>query len=225
VRRGVNMDETDIRVRKPICTVADVAELVDMPRSTVYSWRRPTNSRDAVVHSVTPERRGWPSVPLVGLAEAHVLRSLRDVGMPMDELAAAATYIREREGTPFALSNPRLVTDGVKAYIQEADNDIRTLRENQQAFPEVLRDYLRPLVLDRDGFAEAFKVLRLPGVVIDPRYSSGRMRFVRTGVPVFAVAGELAAGEDPGVVASGYGLTDDELRLVVDDLPWLSEVA
>jgi uncharacterized protein (DUF433 family) len=219
------MNEDDIRVRKPICTVADVAALVDMPRSTVYSWRRPSRSRDAVVHSVEPARRGWPSVPLVGLAEAHVLRSLRDIGMPMEELAAAAAYIREREGTPFALSNPRLVTDGVKAYVHEADNDIRTLRENQQAFPEVLKGYLRPLVLDVDGFAEAFQVLRLPGVVIDPRFSSGRMRFTRTGVPVFAVAGELAAGEDPGVVAAGYGLTNDELRIVMDDLPWLSHVA
>ena len=49
--------------------------------------------------------------------------------------------------------------------------------------------------------------------------------FTRTGVPIFAVTGLLEAGERSKAVADEYELEFDEVELVREHLPWLSEVA
>lgn len=217
------MEPFDVRVTAPICTPADVARLVGMPASTVYSWMRPTPRRPALIHNITPEVRGWPSIPLLGLAEGSVLRALRDQGMKMPEIAAAVNYLRDHGG-PYALGHPGLVHDGFKMMLREGD-ELVTLREAQGVFFDLVKERLSPFRLAPDGFVEAFLVPDMPGVEIDPRFSSGRMRFTRTGVPIFAVAGLLEAGDAPKAVADEYELTLDEVELVRERLPWLSAVA
>lgn len=184
---------------------------------------RPTATRPALVHSVTPAVRGWPSIPLIGLAEARVVRGLRDGGMKMREIAAAVDYLRGRSG-PHALANPDLLHDGTQALVRDTDG-ITALRTGQPLLPGIVDEWLEPFRLAPDGYVEAYLVQGMPGVEIDPRFSSGRMRFTRTGIPVFAIAGVLEAGDPPEMVAAEYGLTGDEVRLVHERLPWLSEAA
>lgn len=217
------MDVRDVRAIAPICTPADVERLVNMPRSTVYSWMHATATRPALIHHVPASRRGWPTIPLVGLAEASVLRALREQGMSMKEIVAAVTYLRKKHGE-FALGSPELVTDGVLAYVEEPGGLV-TLRGGQGVLLQTVQQYLQPFTLAPDKFVQAFVVPDLMGVEMDPRYASGRMRFTRTGVPLFAVTGLLEAGDPPEVVADEYGLTLDEVGLVREHLPWLSEVA
>lgn len=218
------MERTDVRVSNPICTPGDIARLVHMPPSTVYSWMKPTSTRDFLVHSVAPSSRGWPSIPLLGLAEAFVIRGLRTGGMKMPELAFAVAYLREKHG-PYALASPGLVTDGVVAMLESETGELETLRGGQGVLMEAVRNELRPFRLAPDGFVEAFIVPEMPGVEMDPRFSSGRMRFTRTGVPLFAVAGLLEAGDPVELVADEYDLRLDEVELVRERLPWLSQVA
>jgi uncharacterized protein (DUF433 family) len=217
------MDVNDVRAVAPICTPADVSQLVSMPLSTVYSWMRPTSTRPALIHHVTPTVRGWPSIPLIGLAEASVLRALRDGGMKMPEIAAAVEYLRE-QGGQFALGCPGLVTDGVVALLEHPDG-LMTLRGGQGVLVQAVRQNLHPFTLAPDGFVQAFLIPQLPGVEMDPRYSSGRMRFTRTGVPLFAVTGLLEAGDSSDAVADEYELRVEEVELVREHLPWLSDVA
>lgn len=219
------MDESDVRVTAPIFTPLQLARLVDMPVSTVYSWTRPTGTRPALIHRVEAERRGWPTIPLLGAAEAAVLRPLRVAKMPMREIAAAVAFIREQHG-PFALGSPGLVHDGAVA-LRRGEGGLERLRDGQGVLPGLLQDAdLRPFRLAPDGFVEALTVDLLPGTEIDPRFSSGRMRFTKTGVPVFAVAGLLAAGEPAEVVAREYGVELTLVRAVERaDPAWVAEVA
>ena len=217
------MDENDARATTPICTPSDVALLVGMPRSTVYDWLKPRPSRPYLIHHIPPETRGWPSIPLLGLAEAAVLRAMRDNGMKMPEIAAAVDYLRDKDG-PYALGRPELLHDGFQAYVADGGN-LQTLRGGQLVLMGLVDQYLQPFRIAPDGFVEAYLVERIPGVEIDPRFQAGRMRFTRTGVPVFAIAGALEAGEDPHVVATEYGLLDHEVGAVQQQLEWLSTAA
>ena len=114
-----------------------------------------------------------------------------------------------RYNDPHALANRRLVTDGAYAYVQEGPRDLYRVRTQQHAFVEVLEEHLRPLVFERDDYPVAFAV-RIPGVVIDPRFNAGRMTFVRNRVPVFAVVGSLRGGDSVDEVMQQYGLTVQE---------------
>ena len=58
----------------------ETARHLRMPESTLNVWlAKPSTA--PLVHSVTPEKRGWPRVPFVGIIEAYVLRSLRQLGV------------------------------------------------------------------------------------------------------------------------------------------------
>lgn len=218
------MERDDPRASVPVCTPLRVAQLVGMPRPTVYSWMRATPNRPALVHSVAAEVRGWPTIPLVGLAEAHMIRGLRNAKMPMSEITLAVDYLRGKYGE-FVLASPELLHDGVSALVRSAVG-IETLRSGQLAFDVVVERELQPFRLAPDTFVEAYQVRELPETEIDPRFSSGRMRFTRTGIPVFAVYGMLQSGADEEVVAREFGI---DLRLVEAvsnaDAAWLSEVA
>lgn len=214
----------DARFTAPICTVRDVAELVGMPLATVQSWAGQRYSRPQMITHFRPERRGWPSIPLVGLAEAATLRSLLEV-LPRREVWAAADWIRQRFDSPHALANQRLVTDGAYAYVEEHPALIYRVATNQQVIRTAIEEYLRPIRFGEDFYPEAFRVTRLPGVEIDPRYNAGRMAFERNRVPVFAVAGSLRAGETVAEVVEEYRLTMAEVRAVEEQLDWLDEAA
>jgi uncharacterized protein (DUF433 family) len=189
---------------------------------------RPGAARDPLIHSVMTTRRGWPSIPLLGLAEASTARALRDAHLPMRVLVEAAEYIREHANDEFALASPKLVTDGTAAYLHDATtDDLTRLRDGQAAFVDVVRKHLRPLIPGDDGYVSQFRVMRFATseVVIDPEMNTGRMYFTRTGVPLFVIAGALRAGEHPAIVAEDFDLTRDEVSEVESNLEWLEAVA
>lgn len=221
---GLSLD--DPRVSSGILTPAQAAGLIGMKTPTLRTWTKQRGRRPVMVHTVNPRRRGWPSVPLIGLAEASSLLALRTVGISMSLLAEAADYIRDRYDDPFALANPRLVTDGTEAFAHDLSSDeLWRIRDNQVAFTEVLREHLRPLVLDRDDYVKAYRV-PLPDVdlLIEPGFSAGRMTFTNR-VPVFAVIGLLRAGEDPVSIALDYGLLPSEVESVEQHIDWLEPAA
>lgn len=223
------MDRHDVRATSGICTPAAVAELARMPESTLRSWMKPSGTRaDPLIHSVLTMRRGWPSIPLLGLAEASTARALRDARLPMRVLVEAAEYIRDHADDEFALANPRLVTDGTAAYLHDVKtDDLTRLKDGQGTFVDVVRRHLRPLIPGDDGYVAQYRVMRFATseVVIDPRMNTGRMYFTRTGVPLFVVAGALRAGEHPAIVAEDFDLTRDEVSEVESNLEWLEAVA
>lgn len=219
----MDVDYREPRFVTPICTVQDVADLVGMPLDTVKAWAGQRRSRRQMFTRKPQDHRGWPSVPLVGLIEANTLRTLRDMLAP-SEVEAAAAWIRQRHDAPYALANKRLVTDGAFAYVRENPSDLYRVTTKQHAFVEVLEDHLKPLIFENDDYPVAFEV-RIPGVVIDPRFNAGRMTFTRTRVPVFAVLGSLQGGDSVDEVMQQYGLTLQEVAAVDEHREWAAKAA
>jgi uncharacterized protein (DUF433 family) len=116
------------------------------------------------------------------------------------------------------------VHDGTVAYLQE-NEELERVINGQMAFFSVVEERLEPFSLDAEGLVFQYRVARIPGVVIDPRFNGGRMMFETSAVPLFAVAGELRAGEPPEVVADDYGIAHDQVAAVLRNLDWLSEAA
>ena len=87
----------------PLLTARDAAAHLQMPESTLDVWlaRGVRKGEQPLVHTVEPERRGWPRVPFVGLIEAYVLRGLRD-DFKMDEIRRIAAIIRRQFDDPYA---------------------------------------------------------------------------------------------------------------------------
>ncbi|BDD80290.1 putative antitoxin VapB45 [Tsukamurella pulmonis] len=216
----------DIRFTSPICTPAEAAILAGMPAGTVRSWVRPTATRGAIVHSIEPERVGWPSLPLVGVIETWSMRALRRSGVPMQKLRRVAESLQAETGDPYVLARPVLFTDGIDLYRRER-GDLFRVEDGQQPIEEVIEDYLSRVELDPAQDPTAFRVPLTEGValVMDPSFNAGRPTFERTRTAAFAVLGSLEAGDAPAIVAHDYGLTAEEVSAVEHRKDWLAEFA
>lgn len=75
------LHEGDPRVSVPLYTIAEAAQYVGLPYSTLQSWVNPGGDREPLVTSLT--RTGYEaSIPFIGLAEAFVLQAVRGAGTP-----------------------------------------------------------------------------------------------------------------------------------------------
>ena len=91
------------KYRDPLLTPTETARHLQMPESTLYYWLAERAAGEPLVHRVTPEKRGWPSVPFIAVVEAYVLRSLRDLGLKKSKIRAAAEQVRHEFNTPYGL--------------------------------------------------------------------------------------------------------------------------
>lgn len=205
----------------PIATRSEVSALVDVPGQKLSSWAAKRGTREPLVHTFQDAYSGRLTYPLVGIAEASTLNALRVAGLSMQQIRGTAEFIRSEHNDQFALASPKFVTDGTDAFVQDHIGLTR-MRDLQLAIRETIKDHLRPLVIGPDGFVEAFTVERFASpVTVDPRFNAGQMSFVRNRVPLFAVAGQLAAGESPQVVMLDFGLTATEVADVHSHLSWI----
>lgn len=219
---GVNVEAP--RFTLPILTVQDVAHLVGMPRDTAIAWAGQRKDRPQLFTRVEPYRRGWPSVPLIGLAEVASLRALKAL-LPAREVPVAARFITEQQKVEHPLAHRHLVTDGATVFLDER-GDITRLRDGQGTIAQTFRDFLAPLVYEAgDDYPAAYDVPGMPGVQIHPLFNAGRMSFRHNRVPLFAVAALLAAGESPVTIRQEFGLGAEELQLVGDHMDWLEQAA
>lgn len=218
-----NFDEP--RFTSAILTVPETASLVEMPTATLQSWVGQRKSRPQVITRYKPLKRGWPSIPLVGLVEATVLRGLLAQGLERWEIYATVEHLRTEFGSAFPFADHRLVTDGSLVYALEETGAMYRVATSQYVIVESVKEYLKPIVFGEDNYPMAYRVPGLPGVEIDPRFNSGRWSFERNRVPLFAVAGSLQAGESPAVVQDAFGLTPDEVKLVERNLGRLEDAA
>ncbi|NEA35958.1 DUF433 domain-containing protein [Streptomyces sp. SID13031] len=187
-----------------------------MPESTLDSWLA-NDSRQPLVHALHPERRGWPRVPFVGIIEAYVLRTLRELGFSMPDIRRAADLVRSEFDDPYALASERVATDGVGLFVQVADESLVHTRDRQIAFPEVISEYLTYISWDTTGSPERLRLPQFPSqaeVIIDPRFGWGAPVLAKSKVPVEALVSLWRTGESISVVAEEYDLPAD----VVEDV-------
>lgn len=207
---------TDPYYAQPLLTARETARYLGMPESTLDVWLL-DRRQEPLVHAVPPERRGWPRVPFVGVVEAYVLRALRDLRVPMDDIRRAAELVREEFDDPFALAHRRIATDGIALFVKMADESFVHARDRQLAFPEVIREHLRYIDWDSNGNAKRLHLRHFPrsaDVIIDPRFGWGSPVLAESKVKVEDLVSLWREGEKFTTIASEYGLTVD----VVEDV-------
>jgi hypothetical protein len=96
--------------RVPLYRKAEAARLIGVPRSTLRHWAG--DGGPGLVTVIRPARRGGPSVPFLGLAEAFVLASLRRAGVPMQRIRVAVARLEAELGVTGVLASDRLLTAG-----------------------------------------------------------------------------------------------------------------
>lgn len=202
----------------PLLTPKETARHLQIPRSTLYYWLAEEADGTPLVHRVTPERRGWPSVPFVAVVEAYVLRSLRDLGLRKHKIRDAAEAVRREFKTPYGLATRKIVTDGVDIFLDYADGDIARVGDQQRPIREVLDGYLRYIGWDsNDEFASTLKLRQYPDVapvIIDPRFGWGAPVIEANHVPVDAVVDMWLAGDSLEDVAFEYDLTPEQAESI-----------
>lgn len=214
----------DIRLTSGICTPRQVSSIVGVNQGTLRSWMQANSRRSALVRSAANAHRGWPTIPLVGLVEAHVVHVLRSqIGLKMRKVADYAAYLRAQD--PFAMASPELVTDSIDLYFANAEG-LERVHDGQQPLHTVVEPFLRRISLWSDGQPGVFipEQMEDVGVTIDPRFSAGRMTF-RNRVPLFAVAGALRAGDDVALIAEDFGLSEREVLSVDENIDWIESAA
>lgn len=199
----------------PILTARETAHFLGMPESTLDRW---LVADEPLVHSVAPQRRGWPRIPFVGVVEAFVLRALREAGVPLAEVRIAAMRARQEFGDPYALASRRIATDGVTLFLKLADEQIIHAATGQVAMREVLDDFLSYLDWDGHGQAQRLRLRTFPEaaeVIIDPRFGWGAPVLGRSKVRVADLVDLWRAGEPIAGVAAEYDL---DVKVVEDVL-------
>jgi uncharacterized protein (DUF433 family) len=201
---------------RPILTARETARYLGMPESTLDVWLLDRGNQP-LVHAVEPEKRGWPRVPFVGVIEAYVLRALRDLKLPMEDIRKAAELVREEFDDPYALAHPRIVTDGVALFVKAADESYIHARDRQLGIPELLRAHLKSIEWDAGGNAKRLHLRDFPDaadVIIDPRFGWGAPVLGRSKVKVEDLVSLWRNGERLASIAAEYDLPVD----VVEDV-------
>lgn len=189
----------------------EAASYVRMPPRTLNQWLAPSRRPTVLVHSVANTRRGAPRIPFVGLVEAYVLRSLRDLGLSTKSIDQAASVVRREFGNDYGLASKKIATDGIDIFIQYADSDdIARAYDGQRPIRETIQDYLRYIEWDEyDGIAARLRLRQYPDsapVVLDPDYAWGQPVLATSKTPLEAIVNLWKAGETMEAVAEEYGL-------------------
>jgi len=201
---------------KPILTARETARYLGMPESTLDVWLL-DRGKTPLVHAVQPDRRGWPRVAFVGVVETYVLRALRDLKLPMDEIRKAADLVREEFDDPYALAHRRIVTDGVALFVRMADESYVHARDRQVAMSAVLEQHLKQIDWGPDGNAERLHLRNFPAdadVIIDPRFGWGAPVLGQSKGKIEDLVSLWRNGERLATIADEYDLTVD----VVEDV-------
>ncbi len=209
------------RFTAPLLTPLETADHLQIPERTVHYWLKQKAGGKPLVHSLKPERRGWPSVPFIAVVEAYVLRALRSLGLSPDKIRNAAADIRTEFGTEYGLATRRVATDGIDVFIHYVEDDeIARAGDRQMPIRQVIDDYLRYIVWDDgDEFPKRLTLRKydpqVATVVIDPRFAWGSPIVEPAKVPVDTILGMWRGGETPDVVADEYGLSVEQVETLI----------
>lgn len=223
------VDHDDTRFSVPLYSVSEAARYLGrLAPSTLTTWvdgyvrgERGQYRGAPLVTALAPERRGYPRLPFIGMAEAYALNAFRRAGVPLQRIRASLEALVDEVG-PHALASEHLVTDGAEVLWdlqvegeREALGQLVVPRSGQRVFTRAVEQYLKEVQFDR-GYANLIHLPRFRDagldVVLDPRRAGGHPVFDRVGVEVDNVLGRIRAGDDLEVTARDFGVSADEVR-------------
>jgi len=93
-QRGARVGDVDVRVDVPLYTLTEVAEFVEVPKSTLRYWV--TNKQ--LVRALPRDRRGDAYLPFMAVAEAEFIHNMRRSGLRLAAVEEGVTALRKHLG-------------------------------------------------------------------------------------------------------------------------------
>ncbi|GES03729.1 hypothetical protein Acor_57950 [Acrocarpospora corrugata] len=209
----------DMRTRTGLLNQSDAARFLGIPQQTFNHWARGYGQEQPLLHVLPKPEQRAATVPFAALAEAHVLKALREAGVRPHKIKPALRRLQEAFGTEYVLLAPELATDGIDVLWDfsrtKAGAGLIEARSWQTVIREIVADYLQYVVRDQNGFPAMLRLDRcLPSdVIVDPQKHFGQPYFAGTGTRVAEAAAMLKAGEEPEVIADELGITAADVRI------------
>ncbi len=212
----------DIRFDSPLFTAAEAARHLGLPPETFRRWLR-DQGPERLLHEVrVASEPSTPTVPFVGLVEAHVLSAFRRAGVPLQRIRPALQRLKREFGLEYVLASRRLLTDGSEVLWNVSDGvdgvtDLVVVRNDQHVFVPVVQNHLQQIVWDADGHPVRLRlpVYRPADVVVDPYRGFGRPIFETSRAPLDEVLSMFRAGDPIDAVADEYGVSREDVEAAV----------
>jgi uncharacterized protein (DUF433 family) len=222
-KEKVQIGADDPRLARGIFTLKETAAYLDIPKSNVQRWARPSDNKHPLLTCFPPHGRE-ATVPFIGFAEAFVLSSFRRAGVPLQRIRPAVEVLAKEIGVEHALASERLYTDGAEVLFDYASRndesgvkDLVVVRTKQSQFSEVVEGYLKRIHYGGDGWADS---VQLPAygnadVIVNPRVAFGLPLLVNGGARVEDVVDRFQAGDSVADISADFDVPPDEIEDVV----------
>jgi len=200
----------------PAYTIAEAAQWLGMPLSTVRAWTLGQGKFQAVIEI----DRASKSLSFRNLVELHVLAAIRRRhNVALQRVRRAVEFIETRLKVPHPLASARMLTDGRDLLVEACGDILNVSKGGQVEMREILQAYLERIEHDAGGMPARLypftrkDVMRDPrSVVIDPLVEFGRPCLVATGIPTVEIADRYKAGESVESIATDYGRTREQIE-------------
>ena len=205
----------------PAYTVAEAAQLVRVPVSTLKTWiHGEASSRGILILPASRPRL----LAFSHVVEAFVLAAIRrGHGVSLQRVRRAIGYVKRELHVERPLIHATFKTDGVDLFVEQWGKLVNASKDGQVAMRGALESSLRRVDWDRAGVAvRLFPLVRAPGheqprsIVIDPERGFGRPTLAGKGVRVDVIVERYRAGESSADLAKDYrvpiDLIDDAVR-------------
>ncbi|WP_327044725.1 DUF433 domain-containing protein [Microbispora sp. NBC_01189] len=209
----------DLRTSTGLLNQSDAARFLGIPQQTFNHWARGYQRGKPLLHVLPKQEQRQASVPFAAMAEAHVLKALREAGVKPYKIKPALKKLQQEFGTDYVLLAPELATDGIDVLWDysrtRAGAGLIEGRTMQGVIREIVVDYLQYVIRDEDGFPAILRLDRcLPSdVMMDPQKLFGQPYFAGTRTRVAEAAAMLKAEEEPEVIADELGITIADVRV------------
>jgi uncharacterized protein (DUF433 family) len=209
--------ESDPRAEYALYTLAETAQYLGVPYSTLQTWVRPAGERVPLVTSLP--REGYEaSIPFIGFAEAFVLQAVRRAGVPRNRIRPGVEAVRTELGIEHALASQRLYTDGAELLVRyTGGEELEVARNRQRQLSETVRNQLELITYGGDGYAAR---IHLPDygpaeVIVDPAVAFGAPVMLTSGARVQDLVDRFWAGESVGAIAADFDMGTDKVEAVI----------
>lgn len=196
----------------PIYDVAEAADYVGVPRSTLRHWLKPTPTQRAIIE--TPDASG--KLSFYNLSEAHIVRIALQRKAWLQRVRAGVERLRDKYPNskhPLLEEELRTASGYRDLFVTTVAGDVENIsRGGQLEFRGLLKKFLSRIDLDSKGRPIQLRPYHFSHVVINHRVSGGRPVIAGTGILVEMVASRVRAGESVSQIAHEYQISTADVR-------------
>ena len=199
----------------PAYTAVRASQIVRLSPSTLRLWARGDGEHDALF---APAEHSPLTLSFSNLVETFVLASMRRVhGISMQRVRKALNFVGKKLGVRRPLIHARFRTDGVRLFVDHADQLLDVTRPEQATLREVLDASLERIEWGDEVAERLYPWVRadLKGpksIVIDPRRGFGQPVIAGTGIEARIITERYRAGESVAELAQDYRLDAEKIE-------------